>query len=858
VTADALRAAAGLPAGVLVALALAVGLCVGAVLTASGFRGDGSGRRAWTWLAVACVLWAAADAALALGLPAGLYWNVARPLGQAGFLIGVAAFPGTPRRPPRDLAGVALDGWLTVGGVFLVAWMYLHLPSLGPVSHATGGYHWVAVDLVTQSVFAGMLARAAPEHRRAMGLVLAVGLAGMVGDVVLAVTGHVALTLLLHAVSVAGLALLPRLTPDGDLFAWPASPPPTPTSALAYRDNTRVIRLWQLPFVPAAYFMLSPTRPDAVATACGLSLAMLVFVMVARHSRENAALLATVRDQSRRFSELLRDSRDAIVQLDAAGRVEYANPALELVLGYRGGELTGRTFSDLVHPVDLVRVRADLGSPAKVDGVHPGTAAEAPVPAIEARIRHRDGRMVATESSVTRRAEGGGWVLTTRDVTERVRLRDELAAQARTDPLTGLLNRAAFLALTDERLRGDRPAIVLFVDLDQFKVVNDTFGHAAGDELLGVVATRLRTAVGPGDVVARLGGDEFAVLTRTSDLQRALATAGAVVEAVGRLEAPGGRHRTVSVGLATGAGVPAAQLLREADLAMYRAKGRGGGCAVVFEPWMSERVLERSHLRHRLEGAIGAGGLLLELQPVVHLGTGGWSGFEALVRWQDGDRRRGPGEFLPLAEESGLVVPMGTWVLREALAQLAGWPDARAGVAVNVSPQQLEETGFARLVTSALDAAGVAPDRLTLEITEQTAVDDLGRTASRLSPLRELGVHVAVDDFGTGYSSMRYLTRLPVDSLKIDRQFVDGLGVRPRDEVLVVSMLRLAADLELDVVAEGVETSRQAEILQGHGCRLAQGYLFSPPRELSELRRLRSGGAPRPRDPAEAAAEERS
>jgi diguanylate cyclase (GGDEF)-like protein len=807
-------------------------------------------RRAWTWVAASCVLWAAADAALALGLAPALYWNVARPLGQVALLVGIATLPGVSRRPSRDLAAVAVDGWLTVGGVFLVAWMYLHQPSLAATSQPTGGYHWVAVDLVTLSVFAGMLARAAPEHRRPMGLVLALGLAGMVGDVVLAVTGHVALTLLLHAVSLAGLALVPRLTPHGDLFSH----------ALA-RDNTRVIRLWQLPLVPAAYFILSPSRPDAVATACALSLAVLVFAMVARNSRENAALLATVREQSSRFSELLRDSRDAIVQLDAAGRVEYANPALELVLGYRGEELTGRAFGDLVHPVDLVRVRTQLGSAggAEASGAAPGAAAEAlRHDALEARIRHRDGRMVATESSVTRRAEGGGWVLTTRDVTERVRLRDELAAQARSDPLTGLLNRAAFLSLADDRLRGDRPAIVLFVDLDQFKVVNDTFGHAAGDELLGVVATRLRTAVGPGDVVARLGGDEFAVLTRTSDLQRALATAGALVDAVGRLEAPGGRHRTVSVGLATGAGVPAAQLLREADLAMYRAKARGGGCAVVFEPWMSERVLERSHLRHRLEGAIGAGGLLLELQPVVHLGTGGWSGFEALVRWQDGDRRRGPGEFLPLAEESGLVVPMGTWVLREALAQLAGWPDARAGVAVNVSPQQLEETGFARLVTTALDAAGVAPDRLTLEITEQTAVDDLGRTASRLAPLRELGVHVAVDDFGTGFSSMRYLTRLPVDSLKIDRQFVDGLGVRPRDEVLVVSMLRLGADLDLAVVAEGVETTRQAEILQGHGCRLAQGYLFSPPRELSELRRLRAGGAPRPRTPAEDGARERS
>jgi EAL domain-containing protein (putative c-di-GMP-specific phosphodiesterase class I) len=249
---------------------------------------------------------------------------------------------------------------------------------------------------------------------------------------------------------------------------------------------------------------------------------------------------------------------------------------------------------------------------------------------------------------------------------------------------------------------------------------------------------------------------------------------------------------------------------------------------VVFEPWMSERVLERSHLRHRLEGAIGAGGLLLELQPVVrprHRRVERLRGARCAGRTATGAAGRASSCRWP--RSPACVVPMGTWVLREALAaarRLAG----RAG---RRRRQRLAAAArgdrFARLVTSALAAAGVAPERLTLEITEQTAVDDLGRTASRLAPLRELGVHVAVDDFGTGFSSMRYLTRLPVDALKIDRQFVDGLGVRPRDEVLVVSMLRLAADLDLDVVAEGVETARQAEILQGHGCRLAQGYLFS-------------------------------
>jgi diguanylate cyclase (GGDEF)-like protein/PAS domain S-box-containing protein len=844
--------ATGLPAALLAALALGAGALAGALLVRAGLRGAGSARRAWACLAACCAVSAAGDAALALGLPHAAYWHALRLPALAVLAAGLLSFPGAGR-PGRHLAGIALDGWITAGGAFMIGWMVLHVPSLRPVSQPGPPYHWVAAVAAGQllvSLLGGMLSRASPQQRRRVGAVLVVALVGAFGDLALAVTGHPEPAILLHAAAVAGLGLVPLLTRDGDLCS----------TVFANTDRTRTIRMSQLPLVPAGYFMLSPARPDAVAIAAGLSISILLFLTITRHSRENSALLETVRDQSTRYQELLRDSRDAIVQLDAGGRVEYANAGVELVLGYRSDELAGRAWGDLVHPVDLGRVRAELAAHTA------GRPASRP---LEARVRHADGRMIDTESTVTRRERsgapgaggtggpgrdrGGGWVLTARDVTERVRLRDELAAQARTDALTGLLNRSAFLGLVDERLRGDRPAIVLFVDLDQFKTVNDTFGHGAGDELLCDVGAALRTAVGPGDVIARLGGDEFAVLTRTSDLHRATATAGALVDAVATLAAPGGgRQRAVSVGIAEGSGNTAAQLLREADLAMYRAKARGGACAVVFEPWMSERVLERSHLRTRLEGAIAAGELRLELQPVVHLGTGAWHGFEALVRWQDGDRRRGPGEFLPLAEESGLIVPIGTWVLHEALAQLAGWADPEAGMAVNVSPRQLEESGFPRLVTAALDAAGIAPGRLTLEITEQTAVDDLGRTASRLAGLRDLGVHVAVDDFGTGYSSMRYLTRLPVDSLKIDRQFVDGLGVRPRDEVLVTSMLRLAADLGLDVVAEGVETAQQAAILHGHGCRLAQGYLFSPPRELEELRRLRApvpAGPPSPRRP---------
>jgi EAL domain-containing protein (putative c-di-GMP-specific phosphodiesterase class I) len=272
----------------------------------------------------------------------------------------------------------------------------------------------------------------------------------------------------------------------------------------------------------------------------------------------------------------------------------------------------------------------------------------------------------------------------------------------------------------------------------------------------------------------------------------------------------------------------AAGLVRDADLAMYEAKKRGGQTWVMFEPWMRERVLHRTRLHAALAAAIDSGSLRLEVQPIVSLPEGDRVGYEALVRWDDAGRVRGAGDFVPLAEETGLVVPLGTWVLRTALAWLAAWPDRSAGIAVNVASGQVADPGFADLVRRELAASGVDPRRLTLEITERTAVDDLTRAGEVLQPLRALGVHVALDDFGTGFSSLGYLDVLPVDELKIDRRFVTGLGVRQQDEALVRAVLTLAGDLGLRVVAEGVETQAQAQALVELGCGMAQGLLYGP------------------------------
>jgi diguanylate cyclase (GGDEF)-like protein len=444
-----------------------------------------------------------------------------------------------------------------------------------------------------------------------------------------------------------------------------------------------------------------------------------------------------------------------------------------------------------------------------------------------------------------------GVTASTRDVTERVRLEEELRRQAGTDALTGLANRQAFIALLEERLRG-RGAVVLFCDLDGFKTINDTDGHATGDAVLRRAGRLLAGTLLPGDVAARLGGDEFAVLLGSEVdegtsgragllLARGIHLADHLVEQLAQAmpAVPGGRSG-VSIGVAAGSSSaalssPAEALLRDADLAMYEAKARGGGRVVVFEEAMRERVLERTRRQAALERAISGRGLQLHLQPLVNLQDGCRVGFEALVRWQDGDRLRGPGEFVPLAEETGLILPLGTWVLRSALHWLATWPDRGVGVSVNVAGRQVADPRFGDIVRAALHDSGVDPGRLTLEITEQTAVDDLTRAGAALQPLRALGVHVALDDFGTGFSSLGYLARLPVDELKIDRRFVSGLGVRSEDEALVRAVIGLAGDLGLRVVAEGVETPEQAAHLRSLGCPWVQGYLYGRPVPLREV-----------------------
>jgi diguanylate cyclase (GGDEF)-like protein len=417
-----------------------------------------------------------------------------------------------------------------------------------------------------------------------------------------------------------------------------------------------------------------------------------------------------------------------------------------------------------------------------------------------------------------------------------------LTRQANHDPLTGLANRAAFHARLEAVLaaperRGGTQA-VLFVDLDDFKDVNDTLGHAAGDELLCVVAARLREAVRPGDLVARLGGDEFALLLDgVPDPDVALKVAERAVAALAAPVEIGGTwaHVGASVGLALRQdGSNPESLMREADVAMYTAKGRGKNRVEQYDAALNDAVVDHHALKTEVAGAAGRGELLVEYQPIVGLAAGTFVGVEALVRWQHPTRGLlAPSAFIELAEETGAIVGIGAWVLEAAAGQLRSW-QSRYGLpeiklSVNVSVCELDDPGFAGEVADVLRRTGLDPNNLIVEVTESVLADPARGAAASLEMLRQLGVQVALDDFGTGYSSIGYLRQLPIDILKIDRSFISGEHANRPGDVLLEAIVGLAQRLGLDVIPEGIEEPEQLARVQGLGCRTGQGFLLARP-----------------------------
>ena len=435
-----------------------------------------------------------------------------------------------------------------------------------------------------------------------------------------------------------------------------------------------------------------------------------------------------------------------------------------------------------------------------------------------------------------------------------------LAHRAFHDPLTDLANRDLLVDRLQEAMSlplPNRKVAVLWLDLDDFKRVNDSLGHAAGDDLLREVSVRLRSVLRPADLAARLGGDEFAVVlddVRNDDdamhaAERVLLALSAPISVADRTVTV---RASIGVALASGTDWSADELLRNADVAMYIAKSQGKACVRVFEASMHDALVERLELETTLEQAVDRAELVLHYQPVVELKSGEIIGFEALVRWEHPEHGLlPPMEFIPLAEETGQILPIDRWVLLQACCQARQWqvehPDRRPiEISVNLSTRQLEDDSVVDLVRLALEVSGLAPECLVLEVTESFVLRDEVAGARRLRALRELGVRLAIDDFGTGYSSLSYLRTLPVDVLKIDRSFVGGLGTVDEDASLVLAILSLADSLGLDSVAEGVENEVQREALVALGCMQGQGWHFAKAVDVAEAAAMLAAWSPLP------------
>jgi diguanylate cyclase (GGDEF)-like protein/PAS domain S-box-containing protein len=559
---------------------------------------------------------------------------------------------------------------------------------------------------------------------------------------------------------------------------------------------------------------------------------------------EGASLAADLhrRQSEARFRSLVAHSSDLITVLDGNGTVTYQSPSIERVLGYSVEEVEGTRFDRLVGDVDRPTLEQLLAG---------GGSNGADAHTLECSVRHRDGTMLRFEvqhTDLLHDEHVKGIVLNSRDVSERKAFEEQLAHQAFHDPVTQLANRALFSDRVEHALmraqRGVPDIAVMFIDLDDFKTVNDSLGHAAGDAVLHEVGRRLKLAVRPTDTVARFGGDEFAVLLdgvhgsedAADAAARILRALDLPIDVDGKDVFPRASVGICLVGEETTT-PEAAELLRNADVAMYMAKRDSKGSYRVFEPTMHERVVERLELRSDLQHALALDQLELHYQPVVRLNGRKILGVEALLRWNH--PQRGvipPAQFIPVAEETGLIVPMGRWVLetacREAVRLHERFPRSEPlTISVNLSVRQLQSETLLADVRHALQVSGLDATSLVLEITESLMLADTDYAMAQLNALKELGIRLAMDDFGTGYSSLSYLSRFPVDILKMDRSFVGS----DENGALTSAIIALGASLSLDVVAEGIELPEQASSLEALGCDFGQGYLFARPMPSAAL-----------------------
>ncbi|MBP2703320.1 EAL domain-containing protein [Microbispora sp. RL4-1S] len=817
-------------AGVVTGLLAAVSLLLAASRVAPAHRRQ---PVAWRWLSAGSATWVLGVGLrpVADGTPFVLTFADLLMLGGSVLL---AVGSGLSVQPPaygRGPVRQAVDAYVGAAAIFAVTWVAVLGPAFRKADEPGAFFSTLAIPVVCLLAVCAV-APAVIASRAGNRLV---GLSG-VGVLAAITIGEFATALsrmkgdepplpagLVAPVAFLAIAVTPWIARDRPGRILPVALTTAAPLALAGVATIAV----------ALYAVGRDATLTVVAASAVLILLGRLFVLLA----ETAGMRRLVDVGEQQLRQLAENTGDVVLVVDVDGVIQEIGPGVEETYGYPPDELTQRPIFDYMHPEDVPGIQALLRRMADDDGTEPHGSCR-----ISCRVRASDGTWRPTESVATRHVRGDGLILVTvRDLTDQVALRNQVTHLTFHDGVTGLPNRAYF----EERARDvlSRRAggtAVIFLDLDGFTAVNDSVGHASGDYLLGQAGRRLRSAVRADDTLARWGGDEFAILlegggSAGSDAQTAIDLAERLVRAVSTdpfRVADRDIALTASVGVAFAEdGLPAGDLLRNADVAMSRAKELGGRRVEVFATHMHADVVRRLEIATDLQRALHENQFAVEYQPVVDLATSRVTAVEALVRWWRGSTFVPPEQFLGAAEDTGIIVPLSEWILREACREVAAWRASSwdIGLSLNLSARQITAPRFVESVSEALAESGLPASALTLEVIEEMLVEDADDTITKLSELRALGVRLAIDDFGTGYASLAFLRQLPVDMIKIDPSFVSGLG---RDETLTLltrTIVRLGHDLGLIVVAEGIERPEQLELLREMGCTRGQGYLVARP-----------------------------